>query len=91
MIPGQFLTRERPPALGNTHVYFNEKKYSPDPTHYLPDKSSDPKATAMEVKNSSISRNTSGPNMWRILDIGMDQNLPTSIRARVMPWMVPCI
>jgi hypothetical protein len=43
-------TRIWPPAPGNIRVNFDKKNYSPDPTHYLPDKSSDRKATAIEVK-----------------------------------------
>lgn len=43
-------TRIWPPATGNIRVYFDKKYYSMDPTHYLPDKSSDRKATAIEVK-----------------------------------------
>jgi hypothetical protein len=39
-----------PPTSGNINVYYNGQKYSADPTHYLPDKSSDLKATAIEVK-----------------------------------------
>jgi hypothetical protein len=39
-----------PPTSGNINVYYNGQKYSADPTHYLPDKSSDRKATAIEVK-----------------------------------------
>jgi hypothetical protein len=39
-----------PPTSGNINIYYNGQKYSADPTHYLPDKSSDPKATAIEVK-----------------------------------------
>jgi len=42
-------TRVWPPTSGNIHVWYNGKKYSMDPTHYLPDKSSDRKATAIEV------------------------------------------
>ncbi len=43
-------TRVWPPTSGNVQVYYNGIKYSPDPTHYLPDKSSDRKATAIEVR-----------------------------------------
>ncbi len=43
-------TRIWPPTSGNIDVYYDGQKYSPDPTHYLPDKSSDRKATAIEVK-----------------------------------------
>ena len=43
-------TRIWPPSSGNIQVYFENKNYSPDPTHYLPDKSSDRKATAIEVR-----------------------------------------
>ncbi len=39
-----------PPTSGNINVYYNGQKYSADPTHYLPDKSSDRTATAIEVK-----------------------------------------
>jgi hypothetical protein len=42
-------TRIWPPASGNIRVYFEKKYYDQDPTHYLPDKSSDRKATAIEV------------------------------------------
>jgi hypothetical protein len=43
-------TRIWPPTSGNINVYYSGQKYSADPTHYLPDKSSDLKATAIEVK-----------------------------------------
>lgn len=43
-------TRVWPPTSGNIQVWYNGQKYSPDPTHYLPDKSSDRKATAVEVR-----------------------------------------
>src|SRR5665647_758109 len=43
-------TRVWPPTSGNIQVYYNGQKYSPDLTHYLPDKSSDRKATAIEVR-----------------------------------------
>jgi hypothetical protein len=43
-------TRIWPPTSGNINVYYSGQKYSADPTHYLPDKSSDRKATAIEVK-----------------------------------------
>jgi hypothetical protein len=43
-------TRIWPPDSDNIRVYFEKKYYSPDPTHYLPDKSSNRKATAIEVK-----------------------------------------
>jgi len=39
-----------PPTSGNIQVYYNGQKYSPDPTHYLPDKISDRDATGIEVK-----------------------------------------
>jgi hypothetical protein len=43
-------TRVWPPTSGNIVVHYNGRKYSPDPTHFLPDKASDPKATAIEIK-----------------------------------------
>jgi hypothetical protein len=43
-------TRVWPPTSGNINVYYNGQKYSADPTHYIPDKSSDRKAAAIEVK-----------------------------------------
>jgi hypothetical protein len=43
-------TRVWPPTSSNVVVHYNGQKYSPDPTHYLPDTSSDRKATAIEVK-----------------------------------------
>ena len=43
-------TRIWPPIFGNINVYYDEQKYSADPSHYLPDKSTDRKATAIEVK-----------------------------------------
>jgi len=43
-------TRVWPPTSGNIVVHYNGQEYSPDPTHYLPDKSSDRQATAIEVK-----------------------------------------
>ncbi|MDO9325722.1 MAG: zinc ribbon domain-containing protein [Methanoregula sp.] len=43
-------TRVWPPTSGNVKVYYNGVTYSPDQNHFLPDKSSDRKATAIEVK-----------------------------------------
>jgi hypothetical protein len=43
-------TRVWPPTSGNVIIHYNGQEYSPDPTHYLPDKSSDRQATAIEVK-----------------------------------------
>lgn len=43
-------TRVWPPTTGNVKVIYNGQSYSPDPNHFLPDKSSDRKATAIEVK-----------------------------------------
>lgn len=43
-------TRVWPPTSGNVAVHYNGQIYSADPTHYLPDKSADLKATAVEVK-----------------------------------------
>jgi hypothetical protein len=43
-------TRVWPPTSGNVVVHYNGQEYSSDPTHYLPDKSEDRKATAIEVK-----------------------------------------
>jgi len=48
-----FLTKVTPvsgPPLPTIYVYYNGQKYSADPTHYLPDKSSDRKATAIDVE-----------------------------------------
>jgi hypothetical protein len=42
--------RTWPPNSGNVVVNYNGQDYYPDPTHYLPDKSSDRKATAIEVQ-----------------------------------------
>ena len=42
-------TRVWPPTSSNIVVHYNGQIYSADPTHYLPDKSSDRKATAIEV------------------------------------------
>lgn len=42
--------RTWPPNSGNVVVNYNGKEYYPDPSHYLPDKSSDRKATAIEVQ-----------------------------------------
>jgi hypothetical protein len=39
-----------PPTSGNVVVNYNGQEYYPDPSHYLPDKSSDRKATAIEVQ-----------------------------------------
>ena len=39
-----------PPTSGNIVVHYNGQIYSADPTHYLPDKTEDRKATAIEVK-----------------------------------------
>jgi hypothetical protein len=43
-------TRVWPPTSGNIKVYYDVNTYSPDPTHYLPDKSSDEKATPVEIQ-----------------------------------------
>jgi len=43
-------TRVWPPTSGNIVVHYNGQIYSADPTHYLPDKAEDRKATAIEVK-----------------------------------------
>jgi hypothetical protein len=43
-------TRVWPPTSGNVVVHYNGREYSPDPAHYLPDKSSDRQATAIEVQ-----------------------------------------
>ena len=43
-------TRVWPPTPGSVKVYYKGDVYSPDPIHFLPDKSSDRKATAIEVK-----------------------------------------
>lgn len=43
-------TRVWPPTSENVIVHYDGQVYSPDPTHYLPDKTSDQKATAVEVK-----------------------------------------
>jgi hypothetical protein len=39
-----------PPTSGEVVVHYNGQVYSPDPTHYLPDKSSNRKATAIEIQ-----------------------------------------
>ncbi|MDO9324715.1 MAG: hypothetical protein Q7T80_07120, partial [Methanoregula sp.] len=43
-------TRVWAPTAGNVKVYYEGNIYSPDPNHFIPDKSSDRKATAIEVK-----------------------------------------
>jgi hypothetical protein len=43
-------TRVWPPTAANVKVYYNGQAYSSDPNHFLPDKASDRKATAIEVK-----------------------------------------
>jgi hypothetical protein len=43
-------TRVWPPNSGNVVVHYNGQIFSTDPTHYLPDISSDREATAIEVK-----------------------------------------
>ena len=43
-------TRGWPPTSGSIRVLYNGNVYSPDPTHYLPDKSSNQEATPVEVK-----------------------------------------
>ena len=43
-------TRVWPPTAGNVKVFYNGQSYSSAPNHFLPDKSSDRKATAIEVK-----------------------------------------
>ena len=43
-------TRVWPPTAGNVKVHYNGQVYSSDPNHFLPDKASDRKATAIEVK-----------------------------------------
>jgi len=45
-------TRVWPPTAGNVKVYYNGQAYSSDPNHFLPDKASDRKATAIEVKET---------------------------------------
>jgi hypothetical protein len=39
-----------PPTPGSVTVHYDGDVYTPDPNHFLPDKSSDRKATAVEVK-----------------------------------------
>ena len=39
-----------PPTAGNVKLHYNGEVYSSDPNHFLPDKASDRKATAIEVK-----------------------------------------
>ncbi|MDO8871106.1 MAG: zinc-ribbon domain-containing protein [Methanoregula sp.] len=43
-------TRVWPPTAGNVKLHYNGEVYSSDPNHFLPDKASDRKATAIEVK-----------------------------------------
>ena len=43
-------TRVWPPSAGNIKVHYDGQVYSSDPNHFIPDKSSDRKATAIEVK-----------------------------------------
>ena len=43
-------TRVWPPTSSTIKVYYEGTAYSSDPTHYLPDKASDRKATPIEVK-----------------------------------------
>ncbi|MEI7856247.1 MAG: zinc ribbon domain-containing protein [Methanomicrobiales archaeon] len=43
-------TRVWAPTAGNVKVYYDGVAYSSDPNHFIPDKSSDRKATAIEVK-----------------------------------------
>ena len=43
-------TRVWPPTAGNVKVHYDGQVYSSDPNHFIPDKSSDRKATAIEVK-----------------------------------------
>lgn len=43
-------TRVWPPTAANVKVHYKGEVYSSDPNHFLPDKSSDRKATAIEVK-----------------------------------------
>ena len=43
-------TRVWPLTSGNINVFHNGQKYPADPTHYLPDKSSDRKAIPTEIK-----------------------------------------
>ena len=43
-------TRVWPPAPGSIQVHYNRVVYSSDPIHVLPDKASDRKAAAIEIK-----------------------------------------
>ena len=43
-------TRVRPPTSGSISVLYQGNVYSPDPSHFLPDKSSNRDATPVEVK-----------------------------------------
>ena len=43
-------TRVWPPTSNNVKVYYQDTWYSPDPTHYIPDKGKNLKSTAIEVK-----------------------------------------
>ncbi len=78
-------TRVWPPTSGNIHVWYNEKKYSPDPTHYLPDKSSDRKATAIEVAEIQYFPKLFGTEYVEDFGYPMVPSLPTYIPVRAMP------
>jgi len=43
-------TRVWPPTSNSIKVYYQDTWYSPDPTHYIPDKGKNLKSTAIEVK-----------------------------------------
>jgi hypothetical protein len=73
-----------PLTSGNINVYYNGQKYSADPTHYLPDKLSDRKATAIEVEEIQYFSKLLVLYTLRISCIHMARSLPTSIRERAM-------
>jgi len=69
-----------PPTSCNINVCYNGQKY---PTHYLPDKSSDRKATAIEIKEIQCFSKFFGTEY--VEDYGyIDRSLPTHMRRRAM-------
>jgi hypothetical protein len=76
-----------PPTSGNINIYYNGQKYSADPTHYLPDKSSDPKATAIEVREIQYFPKLFGTEYVEDFGFRVACSLPTSIPAGAMQLM----